>query len=378
MGIFTRLFGIDQLPQIAAVNDGSWQPLSPFAAEDNHLEAITHAAIFGDDLNAVHMNRERAMQLSVVSAARRKIAGTIGRLPLIATRDGAEIEPRQLLEQPEYGRPRSTTITWTVDALIFHPWAHWLITERDYMGFPSRIRLVPRHLENMNVAGELIAVGDTPINPLDAIRIDSPTSGLLIDGADALRRAWIIAQAASKAEANPVPALDLHNTGEDLTSAEIEELLDSWENARRRRGVGYSSRGLEVKALGVSTEQLLISGRRHLDLELVRHLGVPAWAVDVIIEGSSLNYTNRASRNADLIDGALAPYMEAIADRLSMNDVTPRGQHVSFNTDELVKPLRAERLKMLGDAVAAGILTVEEARREEGLDPLTVTEDTNA
>lgn len=373
MGILSAL-GLAPSPAVELAASFT-QPLSPFAPADNHLERVAFAGLLADTVDYVHMDRARAMQLSVIASGRRRIAGTIGRLPLIVTRSGEQLATPQLLEQPEHGRTRSATITWTVDALIFYPYVHWLVTERDAAGWPSRVQLVPKQLEVLNDLGELVAVGDTPVNPINAIRFDAPDSGLLIDAADALRRAWIIAQAASKAEANPVPALDLHNSGEDLTQTEVDQLLDSWEQARRRRGVGYSSRGLEVRTLGVSTEQLLISGRRQLDLELARHLGVPAWAVDVSLEGSSLSYQNRASRNSELIDGALAPYLEAIASRLSLQDVTPRGQRVTFDTDELVKPLREERLKTLGQAVSDGILTIDEARASEGLPPLNDTQE---
>lgn len=347
---------------------GASLPVSPWA-DSSHLEAVTWASLYGD-VDAVRMDRSRAMQLSVVKAARRRIASTIGTLPLLMYRDGAPVDTPRLLIQPEAGRTRSTTLTWTVDTLLFHPWAHWYITDRDYDGRPTRVQLVPESKETVDEHGRLIAIGDRRIDPRDAIRFDGPDSGALIDAADALRRAWLLGQAASKAEANPVPALDLHNTGEDLTSEEISELLDSWEAARRKRGVGYSSRGLEVRTLGAHTENLLISGRRQMDLELCRHFGIPAWAADVPVEGSSLTYTNRASRNSELIDGALAPYLEAIAGRLSLDDITPRGCSVTFDTDGLVKPLRAERLTMLGQAVAAGLLTIDEARAEEGLAPL--------
>lgn len=194
-------------------------PVSPWS-DSSHLEAVTWASLYGD-VDSVRMDRARAMQLSVVKAARRRIASTIGTLPLVMYRDGAPVATPRLLAQPEQGRTRSTSITWTVDALLFHPWVHWLITDRDYEGRPTRVQLVPHDKETLDDHGRLIAVGDRRVDPRDAIRFDGPDAGALIDAADALRRAWLLAQAASKAEANPVPALDLHNTGEDLTSDEI-------------------------------------------------------------------------------------------------------------------------------------------------------------
>lgn len=365
-------------PAAHAVELAATDALSPWATSDP-LESAAFADLWQlADVDALPMSRRRAMQLSVVAAGRRRIANTLGRFPLRSLNAAGEpTKPASLLVQPETGRPRSTTITWTADALIFRPWVHWHILTRDHAGWPTRVRLVPFEAETIDDRHRLVAIDGQRIDPFDAIRFDSPTGGLLVDGVDTLRRAWTIAQAASKAENNPVPALDLHNEGEDLTKDEVEQLLDSWENARRRRGVGYSSRSLKVNPLGASTEQLLIQGRRALDLELARHLGLPAWSVDVTIDGSSLNYTNRASRNSDLID-AIAPYADAIADRLSLDDVTPHGTIVRFDSDAFVRPLRAERLTMLAEAVAAGILTVDEARAEEGLDPISTSQEPTA
>lgn len=342
------------------VETGTASPL----ADSTHLESVNAAAQLATPPLAP-LDRSRAMSIPVVRRARNLIASTIGRLPLVETLDPAA-EPSRLLAQPELGRSRSNSITWLVDQLIFYPYAHWHVIERDARGFPTRVELLPNAVVSYDRATGAVK---TPrgVNAADLIRFDSPDEGLLIAGADVLRRSITITAAASRAEANPVPALDLHNTGEEMTAEEVENLLTSWERARARRGVGYSSRGLEVRPLGASTENLLIEGRRQIDLELVRAIGLPAWAADVVISGSSLNYTNRESRNAELIDFTLSPFMTAISDRLSMPDVTPRGRVVTFDTDALVQPSREQRWKTLADGIAAGIITIEEARAEEGL-----------
>lgn len=109
---------------------------SPWASSD-HLEAVTMAGLFGD-VSGLTVNRARAMSLDMVSLARRRIAGTIGRLPLIDVDSaGARLSPRGILDQPETAFPRSATITWTVDQLMFYPWAHWLIVDRDAESPPN-------------------------------------------------------------------------------------------------------------------------------------------------------------------------------------------------------------------------------------------------
>ncbi|MFD2674994.1 phage portal protein [Gulosibacter bifidus] len=334
-------------------------------ADSTHLESLNNAAAFATPPMPV-IDRRAAMSIPVVRRARNLIASTIGRLPLVET-VAPNAEPTKLLTQPEPGRTRANSITWLVDQLIFYPHAHWHVIDRNGRGYPTAVELLPYDAVSYDATtgAPTLPPGMSAAN---LIRFDSPDEGLLAAGADVLRRSLSITAAASRAESNPVPALDLHNNGEELTAAEIEQLLSSWERARARRGVAYSSRSLEVRPLGSSTENLLIEGRRQIDLELVRAIGLPAWAADVVISGSSLNYTNRESRNAELIDFTLAPYMTAITERLSLGDVTPSGRNVTFDTDALVKPSRENRWKTLEIGINAGIITAEEARKEEGLD----------
>ena len=191
--------------------------------------------------------------------------------------------------------------------------------------------------------GRLTHAWGRPVEPADVIQFNSVDGGLLHDARETLQRALILVQAASLAESNPVPGLDIHNDGEELDRAEIEELLTSWQAARKQRGVGYSASPSRSTHSGHSVENLLIEGRKQIDVELVRHCGIPAWAADVAVEGASLNYQNRASRNWELIDLALSPYMNVLTSRLAMPDVTPRGWTVQLVIDDLVRDDQATR-----------------------------------
>lgn len=310
---------------------------SPFA-DNSHLADVTLADLYGF-APYLRIDRARAMKLSVIAKGRRAVATTVGRLPLEAVDSAGVPVPKQpsLLRQPERARTRSNTLTWTVDALMFYPCTEWIVRERDAYGWPSFVEWVPWDQARRDADGNLVAAFGVDVAPADVIRFDAPDAGLLADADETIRRAILIQKAASHAESNPVPSIDLHNDGEDLDEKEIDSLIDRWITARSRHGVGYSSKALKVNALGQNVEQLLIDGRKQLDLELVRHMGVPAWVADVAVEGSSLNYSNRASRNWELLDLACAPYMTAIQDRLSLGDVTPITQTVRFRTDDLTR-----------------------------------------
>jgi len=343
------------------------QLASPWADTSN-LATITVDQLFGY-AEGIRPTRMRAMQVATIAAGRNTITGTISRLGLYTEKDAARtVFQSPLLAQPERGVPRSTTLTWTLDTLIFHPCAWWHVTERDAAGWPVWVERVAPGDERTDDDGNLIGIRDRVVDPKDGIRFDSPTgSGLLIDAARTIRRAIVIEESAALAEDNPVPVIELHNDGDKLSPEEINDLMDIWQAARRRRGVAFTSKGITAIPHGTQVSQLLIEGRKAINLDLIRHLNIPAWAAEAAPDGGgSVTYQNRQSRNWDLIDITCAPFMEAIVSRLSMADLTPRGWAVKFDTDELTKPDQQTRFTTYEVGKRAGFVTNEMIAAWEG------------
>ena len=61
--------------------------------------------------------------------------------------------------------------------------------------------------------------------------------------------------------------------------------------------------------------------------------------VDAVQSGSSLSYSNVESRLHELITFGISPMMDAIAARLSMDDIVPRGTSVNFDTSAIMTAL---------------------------------------
>lgn len=316
-------------------------------SDNSHLSDVDLADFLGFAEGYIRLNRTTAMQISTIAAGRNTIAGIGGRLPLYAEQGGTRASQQPaLLGQPERGIPRSTTMTWLYDTLLFYPQAWWHTTERDFYGWPLWIESVKPDEARTDKDGRLIAIGDRPVKPEDVIRFDSPLGGaLLFDGQNKIKRAIAIEAAAALAEDNPVPVVELHNDGADIGKPEIDTLLDAWSADRRRRGVAYTPKNVKVIPHGSPVEQLLIAGRKAINLDLIRHMNLPAWAASNAVEGATMTYDNRQLRNWELIDITLAPYFAAINDRLSMPDITPRGWKVKTDTDELTRPDQKTRFQ---------------------------------
>lgn len=288
----------------------------------------------------VVVNQTNAMQIGTVASSRHVIAGTVGRIPFYAEQGGARAAQQpSLLAQPERGIPRVTTMTNTAEALFFQPHTWWHVLERDFYGWPAWVEWVPLTKAGFDSEGRLIKVGDNPVRPEDVIRFDSPLgAGFLKNAGRDIQRAIALNLAAAHAEDSPIPAVELHNElGVELSQKDIDDLLDKWAAARRKRGVAYTPKGLKVIAHGKPADALLIAGRTSISLDLVRHSNLPAWAASTAVEGATMTYDNRALRNWELLDLGLQAYFDAIAGRLSLPDVTPRGWEVKADTDDLTR-----------------------------------------
>lgn len=340
---------------------------SPWSDSGN-LEKATLAHLYADTAMGNHspVVRSDAMSLAAVAKARNIITGTISRFPMVIMQGTTPHDnPAAWAEQPEPARSRSQTILWTVDSLIFYGRAFWLITDRYADGAPRRFAMVPEHKATVDENGNLIAAFDLPVTGNQYIRFDAPHEGVLNFGSRILRKALDTERAAENAAANPVPSIELHQVdGDDLTVEEVQELLAQWRTSRSARGggVGFTNRTLEVKTHGQPAEQLLIDAQNQAAIGIARMMGLPAWAVDAVVAGSSLNYSNNSARARELIDFGLYPYMSAITDRLSMDDVLRHGTWVRFEESEFISPSLKERLEAYKIAIEAGIYTAEEAR----------------
>lgn len=353
--------------------------VSPFQAEPNNLGALLLAELYdAKALSGVPLSRTEAMRVPAFARCRHVLTSTVGRLPLIVmqgTSVAANSYPNPLV-QPERGRPRFITMLWTAESMMCFGRAWWVVTERFATdNRPAHFEWVPEWLAVLSMTGELIGHQDgRTFKPADVVRIDGPHEGVLSFASTTLRQAIALDRAAQRTADNPVPSIELHQVAGSpaLKDDEIDSLIARWARARRGEngGIGYTSSSLETKVLGQNVEQLLIEGRKTAALEIARACGMPAWVVDVGIDGSSLSYSNVASRSRELIDYGVSSYLEAISGRLSMDDILPHGVWCDFDTDELLRDDFAARMAAYKVAQESGVYTTDELRAKERGRPL--------
>lgn len=340
---------------------------------DSPLTSVVLSDLFPE--MSLPIGRSRAMAIAPIAKSRHIITGMIARFPLThMTGSSRAAAQNQLVKQPEIGRPLSTSLTWWTDALLFHGRCWLLIVERySEDARPRRVKWVPEHRAGVDSHGNLTTAFGEPVNPGDYIRIDGPHEGILNFGRHLLREALDVADAAARAASNPVPSIELHQTGgTPLTETQRKELVEAWSKARsgRNGGVAYTNQVIEARTHGQAAEQLLIAARNTIAVDMARLTGLPAWAVDAVVEGSSMTYNNAPSRARELIDFGLQPYMTAIADRLSLDDVLASGHWVKFDTTSALSPDFKTRMDGYKVAIEAGIYTAEECKQMDAGIPL--------
>lgn len=322
---------------------------SPWTDRSN-LETIVWAELL--DAAGIGMTRTEAMSVPAIAKARHVVAPKVAETPLRLfrfTRDQANPDDLGTDTQlPQAGWMTRTDdgvspwhrMLWTADDLIFYGWSLWAANRGSEGQLLTASRIAPSRWK-FDDQGRVELDGKLVTNESSLILIPGPHEGVLTFGRTTVRHARQLLAAAAVAGQSPTAHLELHNTGEDLTDPEIDRLLDRWGKARRgaNGGVGYTSRTLELKEHGAIDAQLLVDGRNAAAVDCARIVGVSAGMIDATAPKASLNYETQAGRGLEHTEYGVKPYMDAIAARLSLDDIVPRGQRVRFDITEQVGPV---------------------------------------
>ena len=83
-----------------------------------------------------------------------------------------------------------------------------------------------------------------------------------------------------------------------------------------------------------------------------------------------MTYANVQDERRQFVSLSLAPYIHAIQDRLSMDDITARGNIVKFDVDStFLNTDPMARLNVIEKMLSLGLITVEQAMEMEDLTP---------
>jgi hypothetical protein len=235
------------------------------------------------------------------------------------------------------GSTPQSRLAWTVDDLIFYGWSLWEFKRSSPSSgsWPLSAVRIARERWELDGDNHLHLDGMLVRDTSDLILIPGLHEGVLTYGCDAIRDTKALYAVVRERINNPVPQVDLHQTGgKQLNGDEIRTLRNDWAAARtgQNGGVAYTNEWIEAKPFGNGGENLLIEARNAAALDLARMIGVHGGMIDATTPKASLNYETTTGRNGEFLDLDLALYMTPIAARLSLDDVVPRGRRVALDT----------------------------------------------
>jgi phage portal protein BeeE len=334
------------------------------------LEAQYAPSIMGENLNSIismvlpRVSRNAAMSVPSVARCRNLLSGVIGGLPLnlYRTSTGEELGNPIWCDQPAINQPRSITMAWTVDSLLMYGVAYWQVTEvyaED--GRPARFQWIPNvkvtfntDLTATHVTQYFIDATAVPMSGLGSlITFQAFDEGILERGSETIQAAIDLRKSAVIAASTPMP------TG-----------YISWRQSRLNRSTAYLTSTLSYNVASFSPKDMMYDeAQQFLATEIARLCNIPAYMLSAEAN-NSMTYANVLDERKQFYSLSLAPYVCAIEDRLSMDDITARGNKVRFNVDSsflATEPM--ERLLVIEKMLSLGLITVEQAMEMEDLTP---------
>ena len=345
-----------------------------------------YGGLYATGNGAPFMDRFTALQVPSVSRCRNLIAGVISSidLELYKKSSGRKLESPLWLEQPDMRQPRSVTIAYTVDSLLFYGVAYWRVTS---LYFSDNRPASFEWVSNSRVTVTTDETGENvqyySVNgvraPMDGIgslvTFQSLLPGVLETGARTIQSALDVQKAASVAAATPMPTGFIKNSGADLPEAQISGLLAAWKAARASRSTAYLTSTLDYQQVGFSPKEMTYNeSSQYLATEIARLMNVPAYYISADMN-NSMTYQNILDGRKEFVAYSLQPFISAIENRLSMDDITAHGNVVRFALDEtFLRADTAARLDAIEKMLNLGLIDLQQAQSMEQLSPMGLNE----
>ena len=327
------------------------------------------------------VSREDALSVPALMRCRNLLAGTIGAIPMELYKKSTNeaIGSPLWIEQPSYSQPRSVTIAFTVESLLLYSQAFWKCVEiYSEDGRPSRFEWIANNrvtatLDSTNTFVKSYAVDGMTL-PMDGlgslITFQSLLPGILTTGIQTIRAAIDVQKAAAVSASQPMPTGILRNNGADLDPKEVSGLLAAFKSARNNRSTAYLTSTLEYVPVQFSPKDMMYGEAiQNLATEIARLCNVPAIYVSAD-QNSSYTYNNVQDERKQFLQLSLQPFISAIEDRLSMDDITARGNVVKFDIDKnFLRTDPMQELAVIEKLLSLNLITQEQAMGMTDLTP---------
>jgi HK97 family phage portal protein len=202
------------------------------------------------------------------------------------------------------------------------------------------------------------------------VTFQSLLPGILTTGIQTIRAAIDVQKAAAVSASQPMPTGIIRNNGADLDPKEVSGLLAAFKSARNNRSTAYLTSTLEYVPVQFSPKDMMYGEAiQNLATEIARLCNVPAIYVSAD-QNSSYTYNNVQDERKQFLQLSLQPFISAIEDRLSMDDITARGNVVKFDIDKnFLRTDPMQELAVIEKLLSLNLITTEQAMEMTDLTP---------
>jgi hypothetical protein len=316
------------------------------------------------------------MQVPAFADAVKTYTHVIAAFPLREYLADDAVVARPFLNKPSRTLPYSAVMTRTVTDLLLFDRAYWRVLSRTWDGFPAEVEPMrveyvtdndSDHLgidDNYEPPADPFYYGGARVPIRDVIKFyGDGTGGWLRNGATAINTAAALEAATLMYSESPIPSVALKNSGADLPADQVDALLEAWETARSNRATAYLNSSIDAQTMGFSARDVqLVEAKATAALAIARLCNIDPVFLGAAVPGSSLTYANRVDLYKQLLDLSLRPIMGLVQQRLSMDDVTPRGHSVRFDTSLFLRQNPTEVAALIAQLQPLGVISNEQAQ----------------
>jgi hypothetical protein len=260
---------------------------------------------------------------------------------------------------------------------MFYGFALWIVKERyQEDGRPSRFewipnqRVTPFYGDSEGPYIEGYYVDQYFYSNDDVVTFQSLSDGILTKGARVLRGALDLEISSTLATSTSMPSGILKNTGADLDPKEVQGLLAAWKQARTNRSTAFLTSTLEYQATSFSPKDMMYNdAKENYATQISRLFNIDAFYLSADAN-NSMTYSNLLDSRKQFVSLTLQPYITAVSDRLSMNDVTANGNEVRFDLNSsFLQANPLDELAVIEKMLSLNLITVEQAMEMTDLTP---------
>jgi len=277
------------------------------------------------------------------------VVGTLDMKSYVLQWNGEEyekiyVEGESWMTRPDPKVTRNFIMAKTAKDLILYGRAFWAVTSRYSTGFPATFQWLPANLVQSpnNAPPEWFGPADElefnglPLDTSNVIQFLNGNIGVVYSGRRAIQISLKLDQSAERFASNEIAAGYLQQRGgEPMSGEELGEMAAAWAANRRTNAIGALNEFVTFQSFDQDPSKLqLVEGREYQTKELSRLMDIPAYLL--AIDQSGMTYANAQQARQDLLLFGARPLLHAIEERLSMDDVLPRGRHCQFDLDEYV------------------------------------------